>query len=63
MAFSKLNLKSQNDLNAFELVAAFFCNWGFHHRMYYPLSQYNFIKALQLSLSHIFGQTYLEHVT
>jgi hypothetical protein len=63
MAFPKINFKSQKNSNTFEPVAAFFCNWGFHHRMYYPLSQYHFIKALQSSLSYLFEQTYLEHVT
>jgi hypothetical protein len=32
-------------INAFELDAMSFCNWGLHHRMYCPLSKYCFVKV------------------
>jgi hypothetical protein len=63
MTFPKLKNKTWKNLTSFELVAAFFCNWGFYHRMDCPHSQYHFIRALQSLLFHLLEQTYFDHVT
>ena len=57
MAFPKLKFKISKNLNTFELVTTSFYNWGLHHWMYCPLSQYYFIRFAIIFVSSLRANT------
>ena len=63
MAFPKLKFKTLKNLNTFELVTKSFYNWGFPPSLVLSSFLISLHKGLQSSLSPLFEQTHLEHVS
>jgi len=63
VAFPILNIKTWKKLNSIESDAAAFCNLGFPPSHVLSSFLVSLHKGLQSSLSPLFEQTHLEHVT